>query len=128
MSIGSFFAKIFHSATMQEIEDVAITAGQHAAALFAATPEGAALVSTLKAFTDPTMTTEQKFAAGVEAATPELLKIAADPALVLADMESLAREVVQTVFDAELSTTAGKAATAIITALSPKAAAALAGE
>lgn len=124
MSFGSFIAKILHPASGNQVGMAVISTGQHAVALFAATPEGAAVIADIKAAKDPSMTTFQKFEAGVAATAPVLLSIAANPSMVLADFESLAREVVQTFFNAEVSTVAAKAAEAVIAALQPKASAA----
>ena len=125
MSIKSFFATIFHPSNAQSaaIANAPVTtvaaiqafAGSTAAQVIAGLKEtdiGAAVANDISAIESSTMTGPEKFASVVENTVPLIVKYAAGGgvAALEADVEGIARGLVQTIYLDVQSTSFGKLA------------------
>ena len=120
MSIGSFFKKLFGSKAGQSVKAFAMTEVQKAVAALKTTSIGAIVAADIASLKDARLTSAQKFETVVANTLPKIVELATTPGAVkveLSDVESVARELVQSVFNDTASTKAGSIATLILTLL-----------
>lgn len=123
MSIGSFLAKIFGSKAGQSIKAFALTEAQKAVAALKTTPIGAIVAADIAALQNARLTGAQKFELVVTNTMPKVVALVSTPgaiAIEVADVESVTRELVQSVFNDAASSKAGSIARLILALLGIK--------
>lgn len=123
MSIGSFFSKIFGSKAGQSVAAFALTEAQKAVAALKTTPIGAIVASDIAALKNARLTGAQKFELVVTNTMPKVVALVSTPgavAIEIADVESVTRELVQSIFNDAASSKAATIAQLILTLLGIK--------
>lgn len=124
MSVKSFFAglekDVFGTPSAgtigATIENFVNSEIDQAISALKATDIGTAVANIVSLYTKSNLTGAQKLAAATTDVLPLVLKFAADPSLILTDVTDIATQLVQSTYNATISTTAGKVATAILAA------------
>lgn len=110
------FTKIFGSKAAKSVEAFALTETQKAVAALKQTAIGATVAADIKALTDHNLTGTQKFETVVATTAPLIVGLLGDGGVkkAVADVEDLARALVQEIYNDALSTKAGSVANSIL--------------
>lgn len=120
MSIGSFFRRIFGSKAGAAVAAIAVSEIQQAVAGLKSTSIGAAVAADIAALVDSRLSGSEKFEKVVANTLPLIVQFVATPGsakVAIADVESVARELVQSTFNDTRSTKAGGIAALILSLL-----------
>ena len=122
MNIGSFFKNIFSSSAAKSVEAFALTEAQKAVAALKQTTIGATVAADVKAISDKALSGTEKFEAVVANTMPLIANFLTSGGrkTAIAEVEDVARALVQDVFNDTLSTKAASIASVILKLLGIK--------
>lgn len=119
-AIGSFFKGLFGSKAGQSVKAFAMTEVQKAVAAIKTTAIGATVAADIRSLTTSRLTTQERFEQVVANTLPLVAQLATAPGaaqVAIEDVNSVTRELVQSIFNDTKSTKAGSIAATILTLL-----------